>query len=454
MNASIRVKGWLGVLSAAVLAAAPASAQRKSASVYFSPKGGGHEAVASLVRSATKTIDVAMYSVSPGQVAMWGPLTDAVQRGVKCRFVLHDAQKTAAAKAQALEGIGCDVRTIGPTMHEKFAIIDGVHVATGSANWSTGAEQKYSENITTYTKYMGVVRDYQAEFERLWAASVDVPFKTRPSRYPPILGVGPGTAPAPSGDGIQNLFTTLNSSSSALLNDAIVALINGAKSKIDVAVANFDTEAIATALCQASARGVAVRVLTDQGQYGVTASKITKVEACKPRIPVRYKVYGLAWFHPRSQLMHHKYLIVDGTTLATGSYNWSVTAEKANAENLQVIVQKGTTNSTLLKAFQKEFDTLWDLNRAKIPALMAAFTKPLGRCQPIHWDTDYLRLVITLTREEYRAVRALALKAGLWDRKKWIFKDSAGRQTAASCVDVEKMTFLPSMPGGTFAAGL
>jgi phosphatidylserine/phosphatidylglycerophosphate/cardiolipin synthase-like enzyme len=415
---------------------ASSEAQGRSVENYFSPQGGGHEAVARLISQAKQYIQIAMYSISPGQVAMWNPLADAVKRGVKCYVILEKANSTAMKpKATALENIGCDVRFVSGTMHQKFAVVDGKHVTTGSANWSTGAEQKYSENITIYRDYLGVAKDYSDEFVRLWNRSVDFPV-VGSVRYP-AAQPGPGTMPQPA-DGIYNLFTSQNSATSYLLNDALIGLIKGAKSTLDIAVAHFETAAIKDAVCQAVARGVKLRVLTDMGEYAIGVSKVKALESCKTE--VRYKVYGLTWWHPFSQLMHHKFLIADRTWLATGSYNWSNTAEKSNYENLQVINAGLPENAKVLAAFQKEFDELWDQNRAKVGLLTKAFTTPTAKCQPIHWDTSYLKLVIALTRKEYQKIRALGLqKGGLYDRKKAMMR----------CVDVNTGQVFPTVPTGT-----
>ncbi len=267
------------VLSSAVCIAAVAtsvlSAREAHATspmeVYFSPKGGGHDAVARAVTTATKTIDIAMYSISPGQVAMWKPLTDAVNRGVKCRFILDSANGDNKAKATAVENIKCDVHFVPGTMHQKFAIIDGgTYLTTGSANWSTGAEQKYSENVTVYSGFLAVAGQYQAEFERLWTRSADYPIPegTTRAKYGKKV-YGTGTRPGAI-EGIESLFTMQNSKESQMIMDSLVQLINNATTSIDVAVAHFNAEEISTAVCAAQARGIKVRVLVDSGQFSIS----------------------------------------------------------------------------------------------------------------------------------------------------------------------------------------
>ncbi len=53
--------------------------------------------------------------------------------------------------------------------------------------------------------------------------------------------------------------------------------------------------------------------------------------------------------------MHHKFLVVDGQTLLTGSYNWTRGAARDNEENLIV-----TGEPRLVSAFAAAFDRLWE----------------------------------------------------------------------------------------------
>ena len=52
--------------------------------------------------------------------------------------------------------------------------------------------------------------------------------------------------------------------------------------------------------------------------------------------------------------MHHKFMVVDGRRLATGSYNWTASAENWNRENLLVFDSPG-----LASKFLDEFRAIW-----------------------------------------------------------------------------------------------
>jgi len=52
--------------------------------------------------------------------------------------------------------------------------------------------------------------------------------------------------------------------------------------------------------------------------------------------------------------MHHKFAIFDRRLVATGSYNWTQSAERANYENLVLL-----DDPDLVARFVREFQRLW-----------------------------------------------------------------------------------------------
>src|SRR5690606_37283735 len=120
-------------------------------------------------------------------------------------------------------------------------------------------------------------------------------------------------------------------------------------------------------------------------------------------IAVRYKTYSLAFVHARSQLQHHKTIIVDERDMLTGSYNWSDTAEHSNYENAIVVEGHVRRNEPFVAAFVQEHLRLWDQGRDQYPAVRAAMTASPSnpayrRYIPIHFDTNYFRGPMALTR--------------------------------------------------------
>ncbi len=52
--------------------------------------------------------------------------------------------------------------------------------------------------------------------------------------------------------------------------------------------------------------------------------------------------------------MHHKFVVLDGTTLLNGSYNWTRSAAAHNEENVVV-----TSEAKLVQTFAQHFAEMW-----------------------------------------------------------------------------------------------
>ena len=54
-------------------------------------------------------------------------------------------------------------------------------------------------------------------------------------------------------------------------------------------------------------------------------------------------------------------MIVDGTQLVTGSFNWSSSSENNHIEN--IVVLSGNLAQEVLPAYENEFASIWNLGR-------------------------------------------------------------------------------------------
>jgi phosphatidylserine/phosphatidylglycerophosphate/cardiolipin synthase-like enzyme len=139
--------------------------------VYFSPNGGCQEAVVEQIRKASQTIDIAMYFLSSRGIAH--ALVKAKENNVRVRIVLDEGQEIeAASKAGYLIKHGFEVRYhMGfGLMHNKFAVIDGKILITGSFNWTATAQERNEENLLIISDE-GTIEKYQERFEYLWNTS-------------------------------------------------------------------------------------------------------------------------------------------------------------------------------------------------------------------------------------------------------------------------------------------
>jgi hypothetical protein len=137
--------------------------------------------------------------------------------------------------------------------------------------------------------------------------------------------------------------TTLNHT---LMEDALLALIDGATASIDVALYGLNRQSVVTALIAAHNEGVTVRVVGDDeaatGEYSSSYQALTDAG-----ITVVVDT-------STSKIQHNKFLIVDGQVVWTGSTNFTDTGLTLNANNSLVI-----TDTTMAGVYLAEFEEMW-----------------------------------------------------------------------------------------------
>nr|XP_019939902.1 PREDICTED: mitochondrial cardiolipin hydrolase [Paralichthys olivaceus] len=127
----------------------------------------------------------------------------------------------------------------------------------------------------------------------------------------------------------------------------LLCRILSAKSSLDLCIFCFSNMELCRAVLALHSKGVTIQVLTDQEYAHVTGSQIGVLR--KAGICVRCDV--------ASVYMHHKFAVVDGRLLITGSLNWTLTAVQSNMENVLI-----TEEPDLVRPFIREFRRLWAVN--------------------------------------------------------------------------------------------
>jgi phosphatidylserine/phosphatidylglycerophosphate/cardiolipin synthase-like enzyme len=130
---------------------------------------------------------------------------------------------------------------------------------------------------------------------------------------------GAGYRPDPYQYPIQVYF-----SPSGGCTEATVGQLNAARSEILVQAYSFTSTPIGKALLEAHKRGVKVQVILDKSQR---SEKYTSAAfLANSGIPT--------FVDDRHAIAHNKIMIIDGTAVITGSFNFTKAAEERNAENL------------------------------------------------------------------------------------------------------------------------
>lgn len=145
--------------------------------VAFSPEASSEALVLKAIGSATQTLRLAGYTfTSPAVVRA---LLDTRKRGVDVRVLIDDRGNHGAASLAAIRlvvGAGIPLRTISTYAihHDKYIVIDGRHVETGSFNYSAAAARTNSENVLVVWNDRDVAAKYLAHWSDRWAKGIDV----------------------------------------------------------------------------------------------------------------------------------------------------------------------------------------------------------------------------------------------------------------------------------------
>jgi phosphatidylserine/phosphatidylglycerophosphate/cardiolipin synthase-like enzyme len=107
---------------------------------------------------------------------------------------------------------------------------------------------------------------------------------------------------------------------------AVVKEIGTSKREILMQAYGFTSQPIATALLDASKRGVKVSVILDRSNLTAVGSMLPLLA----KTPVTVRIDS------NHAIAHNKIILIDGSTLLTGSFNFTNAAERSNAENLYI----------------------------------------------------------------------------------------------------------------------
>jgi phosphatidylserine/phosphatidylglycerophosphate/cardiolipin synthase-like enzyme len=316
-------------------ASTPISPPREQAGleIYFtSPLDDGGVAEAQFVAAvsaARVSVDMAIYNFSLDPLA--DALIAAQQRGVRVRLVMEsEAMERRVPQRLAAAGIPITGDTRDALMHNKFTIIDGEEVWTGSANYTASSFDNDFNNLVRIRSRQAA-QSYTANFEEMFTQHLFGAEKQPNTPYPRIeVGLAVVEMYFSPEDGVAR---------------EVVDEIRGAKRSVDVLAYSFTRDDFAGAMIAQSRAGVVVRGVFDQGQYeGNTGGEFDTLR--QAGLDVRLDT--------QPGLMHNKVMIIDGETVITGSYNFTGNAERANDENLVII-----HDPAVARAYLEHFAEVW-----------------------------------------------------------------------------------------------
>jgi len=124
----------------------------------------------------------------------------------------------------------------------------------------------------------------------------------------------------------------------------IINQIKSAINNIQICVFTISDDHITDAIITSHKRGTQIKIITDNDKSHDLGSDIEQIA----RQGIEVKMDNTP------NHMHHKFMLVDGKALITGSYNWTLSAARFNHENILLTKEAG-----VVKSFLKQFDQLW-----------------------------------------------------------------------------------------------
>ena len=284
--------------------------------VYFCPRDDCSKVYEDHISSANLTVHCAFYDLN--------------SKGIIS--ALSKKSKTADVKLvmdgsnyrEQVKGDGVKLDDDGQLMHNKFCVIDSGIVITGSFNPTFNDNYRNNNNVVVFYSN-ALAKNYQDEFDEVWDGRFG---KGTGVKYPRLYI---------NGIKIENYFCPEDK-----CEYRIVDLVEDAKSSVYFMSFSFTSGEIANALIKKEK--LDIKGIFDSEQSSSKFSQLKRlqdsgVNARKDRN--KYK-------------MHHKVFIIDNETVATGSFNPTLSADTKNDENLLIIHDKKIAN-----IFLKEFDDLW-----------------------------------------------------------------------------------------------
>ncbi len=345
----------------------------------FTPGDKLEDVLVSAIDAARTSVDYAMFSPRSAKVAQ--ALKRAADRGLRVRAVIDESQSQSEYFKPFVDWLalnGVEVKILsGPNgpesdfpmaekMHNKFMILDGKLVETGSANHTKRASLDNYEN----THFLDDATDaagFNFHFKHLWAvarpieapASAEIPTdeQLREDILHPTIAPAPAPATSPIALPAAPTLTFRGREypTSAFrpyepVAEHIVAAIDAATKIIHISIYQFEQQSVLDALRRAQKRGVKVEVVLDRSHVYVTGTS-HEGGPRKPRpMIVELVKSGFDLMLLKGQgsgIEHNKFLIVDDELLEGGSYNYTDQSESDHFENVFFTLEKARVSHYL-----------------------------------------------------------------------------------------------------------
>jgi phosphatidylserine/phosphatidylglycerophosphate/cardiolipin synthase-like enzyme len=288
--------------------------------------------IAADIRQAERQVDIVIYELESEPITQ--AAIEARNRGVMVR-VVTDSDQTDRPSIPQLRRAGIHVveDERSPFMHNKFVVIDGRIVWTGSMNFTPNDIYCNNNNMARFQSSR-LAANYTAEADEKY---IDGQFgPTSPQNTPnEQLDV--------NGVRVENYFGP-----ETRIAPIIAERVSAAEREIIFMAFSFTHQDIGEAMLARAREGVVV-----QGVFELTGSE-TEFSYF-----LRMRDAGLSNMNVRQdgnpRALHHKVIVIDREITIFGSFNFSANANDRNDENVVMVHDPAFANY-----FLEEFTRVWD----------------------------------------------------------------------------------------------
>ncbi len=341
-----------------------------------------------MIEAARHRIDIAAFYISDKPGEALAPVMDALvaraNAGVKLRILLdHTFQKQSQAAIDRLHKVpNVELRILpvdrltGGVLHAKYMVIDDADVFVGSQNLDWRAIDQIHEIGARITDKR-FAATFEAAFDFTWALAADPSLPkaaiaaVNPPDFAPVTVADPVVLDAGSDDPLV-AFPAF--SPPALMprwlgseQSALVGMIEASRQVLRIQVMtlsgyrDFGPDGywapIDTALRDAAARGVKVRIIVADWSLHEPGQAYLKSLAVLPGIDVKFSRLPQAprGFIPYARVEHCKYAVADDRSIYIGTGNWGWNYFESSVD-ASVFVHGKRPAQTLSHIFDRDWD--------------------------------------------------------------------------------------------------
>jgi phosphatidylserine/phosphatidylglycerophosphate/cardiolipin synthase-like enzyme len=290
--------------------------------IYFCPRGDCGAELTAWLDAAEKSIHCAFFELELENVK---DKLDEKSASIDVKLVTDtDYYKQISNMSISKRGL---VRQDNKTgfMHNKFCIIDGKAVWTGSFNPTERGNFKNNNNAIFYQSRL-LAENYEAEFAEMWNGTFEKGARTE---NPTVLL---------NGKNISSWFCPED----WCANKVIYAL-QDARESVRFMTYSFTHDEIGKQLIALHKKGVSVKGVFEKSQNNNYTEYYPLNEA---GIDVRWD--------GNKYNMHHKVFIIDNSTVVTGSFNPTSNGDERNDENILII-----QDADVAAKYMEEWERVW-----------------------------------------------------------------------------------------------